>query len=64
MLPNSLRRCFVIGSFVLAFATLAGCGRAGDQSGESNSSPQPGAGVTIAAIPSAATKNTTRVWAN
>jgi hypothetical protein len=63
MLPNSLRRCFVIGSLVLATAMLAGCGRAGNESGADDSNPRPGAGVTIAAIPSAATKNTTRVWA-
>ena len=51
MLPNSLRRCFVIGSLVLVTAMLAGCGRAGNESGEGDSNPRPGAGETIAAIP-------------
>jgi hypothetical protein len=64
MLPNSLRRCFVIGSFALTIAILAGCGRAGDAGTNGSSGAQAAPGETVAAIPSAATKNTTRVWAS
>ena len=64
MLPDSLRRCFVIGSFALVIAMLAGCGRAGDASTSGSSGAQAAPGETVAAIPSAATKNTTRVWAS
>ncbi len=62
MLPTSLRVITITGACALAAIALASCGRAGDTNSTGNGA-QVTSGQTVAAIPTAATKNTTRVWA-
>ncbi len=64
MLPTLPRRSLIVGSSALLIWALAACGRAGDPSGSGSSAAQVTPGQTVAAIPSAATKNTTRIWAS
>ncbi len=64
MESTTLRRSLLLGCAALLALTLASCGRAGNASSTGTSGAQAAPGETVAAIPSAATKNTTRVWAS
>jgi len=59
-----LRRSLLLGVAVVTALALASCGRAGDAETTGASGARPAPGQTVAAIPSAATKNTTRIWAS
>ncbi|MEI7691365.1 MAG: cell wall-binding repeat-containing protein [Actinomycetes bacterium] len=64
MESTTLRRLLLIGCAALSALAVASCGRAGDANTTGSSGAQAAPGETVAAIPSAATKNTTRVWAS
>ena len=60
----ALRHSLLLACAVLLTLAVASCGRAGDGATTGSSGAQAAPGETVAAIPSAATKNTTRVWAS
>ena len=64
MESTTLRRSLLLGCAALSALAVSSCGRAGDASTTGSSGAQAAPGQTVAAIPSAATKNTTRVWAS
>ena len=64
MESTTLRRSLLLGCAALSALAVSSCGRAGDSSTTDSSGAQAAPGQTVAAIPSAATKNTTRVWAS
>jgi len=64
MESTTLRRSLLLGCAALSLLAVSSCGRAGDASTTGSSGAQAASGETVAAIPSAATKNTTRVWAS
>ena len=64
MESTTLRRSLLLGCAALSALAVSSCGRAGDASTTGSSGAQAAPGETVAAIPSAATKNTTRVWAS
>ncbi len=63
MSSTKLRRSLLLGGAALLAISSASCGRAGDASTSGSPAGQVAPGQTVAAIPSAATKNTTRIWA-
>ncbi len=64
MESTTLRRSLLLGCAALSALAVSSCGRAGDATTTGSSGAQAAPGETVAAIPSAATKNTTRVWAS
>ena len=60
----ALRHSLLLACAGLSALAVASCGRAGDGGTTGSSGAQAAPGETVAAIPSAATKNTTRVWAS
>ena len=64
MESTTLRRSLLLGCAALSALAVSSCGRAGDASTTGSSGAQAAPSETVAAIPSAATKNTTRVWAS
>lgn len=63
MESTKLRRSLPLAFAALSALAIASCGRAGDAGTTGPSGAQAAPGETVAAIPSAATKNTTRIWA-
>ena len=64
MESTTLRRSLLLGCAALSALAVSSCGRAGDASTTGSSGAKAAPSETVAAIPSAATKNTTRVWAS